>query len=135
MIKLTIFFDDPFWVGVFERFEEDKLEICRVVFGQEPKDNEIYEFILKNFYKLQFSNSISVDVKAETKVNPKRMQRKVRRALQEKGIGTKAQQALKLDCETRKIERKMFSKEKREREEEIKFQKKQEKKKQKKKGH
>lgn len=135
MIKLTVFFDDPFWVGVFERIEEDKIQVCKIVFGQEPKDNEIYEFILKNFYKLQFSNSISVDAKAEPKINPKRMQRKVREALQEKGIGTKAQQALKLDYEARKVERKILSKEKREREEEIKFQKKQEKKKQKKKGH
>ena len=29
--KLTIFFDTPFWVGVFERVEGNKLSVCRVV--------------------------------------------------------------------------------------------------------
>lgn len=61
--KLTVFFDDPFWVGVFERIEENKLSVCRVVFGAEPKDYEVYDFILKNYSNLKFSSSIEVEVK------------------------------------------------------------------------
>ena len=32
-IKLTVYFEDPFWVGVFERVEYNSLSVCRVVFG------------------------------------------------------------------------------------------------------
>jgi len=63
------------------------------------------------------------------------MQRKIKKTVQEKGIGTKAQQALKLDHENKKTERKIKLKENRENKKELKFQKRQEKKSQKKKGH
>lgn len=45
--KLTVFFEKPFWVGVFERVEEGKLSVSKVTFGAEPKDYEIYAFILE----------------------------------------------------------------------------------------
>lgn len=41
--SFTVFFEDPFWVGVYEREEPGGLTACRVVFGAEPKDGEIYE--------------------------------------------------------------------------------------------
>ncbi|OPJ60970.1 YjdF family protein [Clostridium oryzae] len=135
MIKLTVFFDDPFWVGVFERNNNYELEVSRVVFGEEPKDNEIYNFILNNFYRLKFSQPISSDHVYERKINPKRMHRKIRNTVRNDGIGTKAQQAIKLDLENRKNQRKAVVKERREQQEKIKFEKKQQKKKQKKRGH
>ena len=46
------------------------------------------------------------------------MQRKINNQLQNKGMGTKAQQALKLQHEQSKIERKVKSKEQREAEKE-----------------
>ena len=46
--KLTVYFDDPFWVGVFERIEDRKLSVCKVTFGAEPKDYEVWEFVLKH---------------------------------------------------------------------------------------
>ena len=57
-IKLTVFFEEPFWVGIFERSCEEKYDVLKIVFGPEPKDYQVYEFILKNFHKLRFSNSI-----------------------------------------------------------------------------
>lgn len=135
MNKLTVFFEDPFWVGVFEKSEDGKIQVCKVVFGQEPKDYEIYEFVLKNYCKLKFSNPFSAAEKCERKLNPKRMQRKIKETLEKKGIGTKAQQAMKLDHENKKCERKTLWREQRERQEKLKFQKRQEKKRQKKKGH
>lgn len=45
--KLTVFFEKPFWVGVFERVEGEKLSVLKVTFGAEPKDYEIYAFILE----------------------------------------------------------------------------------------
>lgn len=53
--NLTVFFEEPFWVGVFERIEEGKLSASKWTFGAEPKDYEVYEFILRHYYGLQFS--------------------------------------------------------------------------------
>jgi len=115
--KFTVFFDDPFWVGVYERMDNDKLEVARIVFGTEPKDYEIYEFMLKNFYNLRFSPPVDVDTASGRKVNPKRVQRQINRQLSQKGIGTKAQQALKLQQEEGKKDRHQFNKQKRQEEE------------------
>ena len=38
---LTVFFEEPFWVGIFEKREEGKLSVCKVTFGAEPKDYEV----------------------------------------------------------------------------------------------
>ena len=43
--KLTVFFENPFWVGIFESVEENNLVVCKVVFGAEPKVSEIYKLI------------------------------------------------------------------------------------------
>ena len=40
--KLTVFFENPFWVGVFERIEDGKLSVSKATFGAEPKDYEVY---------------------------------------------------------------------------------------------
>lgn len=135
MIKLTVLFDEPFWIGIFEKQDQDKIQICRVVFGQEPKDYKVYDFILKNYYNLKFSNPIAIDKNPKKEINPKRMQRKIKKTVQENGIGTKAQQALKLDYENKKTERKIRSKEDREKLKKLKIEKRQQKKAKKKKGH
>ena len=101
---LTVFFEGPFWVGVFERVEDGKLSVCRVVFGSEPRDYEVWEFILKNYYGLKFSPAAPVAVR-DGKVNPKRRQREAGRQTMQTGIGTKSQQALQLQREERKTER------------------------------
>ena len=76
--KLSVFFEDPFWVGVFERIEDGKLSVAKVTFGAEPKDNEVYLFILKHYYDLQFRPAVKVAVK-EKHINPKRMQREIKK--------------------------------------------------------
>ena len=108
--KLTVFFEEPFWVGVFERIENGKLSVAKVTFGAEPKDYEVYEFILKHYYDLRFSPAVLAVVK-EAKQNPKRMQRDIKKSLAKTGIGTKSQQALKLQHEQNKQERKVKSRE------------------------
>jgi len=108
--RLTVYFEEPFWVGVFERIEDGKLSAAKVTFGAEPKDYEVYEFILKHYYSLQFSPAVAAVVK-ETAKNPKKMQRDVIKQLRNTGIGTKSQQALKLQQEQNKQERKVKSRE------------------------
>lgn len=75
--KLTVFFEESFWVGVFEHVSDGKLSVCKITFDAEPKDYEIYDFVLKNYYRLRFSPAVATDVK-EASRNPKRVQRKVR---------------------------------------------------------
>ena len=131
--RLIVFFEEPFWIGVFERISEGKLSVCKVTFGVEPKDYEIYEFVLKNYYRLKFSPAVAADVK-EASRNPKRVQREVRKQMQNHGIGTKSQQALKLQQEQSKTERRIVSREIRDAEKERKFELKQQKKKEKHRG-
>ena len=52
MGKLTVYFEEPFWVGIFEHIEDGKLSVAKVTFGVEPKDYEgagIYSKILFRF--------------------------------------------------------------------------------------
>jgi len=131
---LTILFENPFWIGLYERIDGDKYEVCKITFGAEPKDYEVYDFLLKNWHKLKLSPPVKIDKIEERKINPKRMQREIHRQLENRGIGTKAQQALKLQHEQSKIERKTKRREQKEAEKERKFILRQEKKKAKHKG-
>ena len=131
--KLTVFFEEPFWVGVFERISDGKLSVCKVTFGAEPKDYEIYDFVLRNYYRLRFSSAVTTDVK-EVSHNPKRVQREVRKQVRNAGIGTKSQQALKLQQEQLKTERKAVSRKQREVEKQQQFELKQQKRKEKHRG-
>ena len=132
--KLTIYFEEPFWVGIFERIENRKLSVAKVTFGAEPKDYEVLEFINRNYYHLQFSPAVETVIK-DTKKNPKRAQRDAKKQTLETGIGTKSQQALKLQQEQNKQERNIRSREQRDAESQRLFELKQMKKREKHKGH
>ena len=112
--KLTVYFEAPFWVGVFERVRDGKLSVAKVTFGTEPKDYEVQEYIQKCYFSLKFSPAVDTVVK-DIKRNPKRMQREAKRQMQETGIGTKSQQALKLQQEQNKQEHKARRREKKKR--------------------
>ena len=131
---LTVFFENPFWVGVYERIDGDRYEVCKITFGAEPKDYEVWDFLLKNWSKLKFSPPIKAERVEERKINPKRMQRMAQRELREPGIGTKSQQALKLQQELMKTERRVYSREQKEAEKERRFEQKQQKRKEKHRG-
>ena len=119
--------------GVFERVSDGKLSVCKVMFGAEPKDYEIYDFALKNYYQLRFSPAVTTNVK-EAGRNPKRVWREVRKQVQNAGIGTKSQQALKLQQEQLKTERRTVSREQQEAEKQRQFELKQQKRKEKYRG-
>lgn len=92
------------------------------------------EYIQKYYFSLKFSPAVDTVVN-EIKSNPKRMQRETKKQIQGIGIGTKSQQALKLQQEQNKQERKVRSREKREADELRMFELKQQKKREKHKGH
>ena len=131
--SLTVFFEEPFWIGVFERIYEGKLSVCKVTFGAEPKDYEISDFVLKNYYHLRFSPAVATAVK-DVRRNFQRVQREVRKQIKDTGVGTKSQQALKLQQEQLKAERRVVSWEQKEAEKARKFELKQQKKKEKRRG-
>ena len=107
MIKLTVYFEDPFWTGIFEKTENNSLSVVKVVFGSEPKDGEIYQFILSDFQNLVFGAKVPLNKKISLKKpNPKRIHRKIRAELKKKTISTKAQTAVALDREARKSDHK-----------------------------
>lgn len=132
--SLTIMFEAPFWIGLYERYDDGYYEVCKITFGSEPKDYEVYDFLLRNWSKLKFSPSIKSEMVEERKINPKRMQREISNQLKDKGMGTKAQQALKLQHEQNKIERKTKSKKQKEEEKERQYALRQEKRKAKHRG-
>ena len=132
--RLTVYFEEPFWVGIFELISDGKLSVCKVTFGAEPKDYEIFDFVLKSYYSLKFSPAVETEIK-QTADNPKRRQRNAKKQLQSSGVGTKSQQALQMQREEMKTERRQDSKEQREAEKQRQFDLRQQKRKEKHRGH
>jgi len=135
IVELRILFDDPFWIGLFERTSDGRYEVSRYVFGSEPKDQEIYNLILKNYYSLRFSVPLEFESNNRKALAFKKRQKRARKELENITTGTKAQQAIKLQYEVNKLERKQRSREQREAIKKRKYELKQQKKKKKKKGH
>ncbi len=52
VIKATIFFEKKFWVGTFERIDKEGYALAKHIFGGEPTDPEIYEFVLNHYHEL-----------------------------------------------------------------------------------
>ncbi|NLL77060.1 MAG: YjdF family protein [Clostridiales bacterium] len=132
--KLTVYFEESFWIGVFERISDGKLSVCKVTFGADPKDYEVWDFVLKHYSDLKFSSAVETEVK-QTADNPKRRQRNARKQLQSSGIGTASQKALQMQREEMKSELRQISKEQREIEKQRQFDLKQLKRKEKRRGH
>lgn len=132
--KLTVYFEDPFWVGVFERISDGKLSVCKVTFGAEPKDHEVWDFVLRCYSRLMFSLAVEAEWKPIAR-NPKRRMRDARKQTKNAGIGTKSQQALQMQREEKKFSCRKNSREAKEAFQERKFELKQQKRKEKHRGH
>lgn len=115
-VRLTVYFEGQFWVGVVEEIGNGKVKACRYVFGSEPKDVEVWEFVNNKMLRFldQVVQAAEANEEAERRINPKRMARLIAREMQKKGVSTQAQEALKLELESRKKERKQVSRVKRE---------------------
>ena len=132
--RLTVWFADPFWVGVYEREAEGRLEVCRHTFGAEPKDGEVWQWLLSAWRGLDFSPAVEAPRRPSGRENPKRVRRQARNRPEKTGVGTKAQQALQLQREARRAERAQRHRQRDAAEEERRFRLRQEKKKEKRRG-
>lgn len=135
-MQLTVFYENPFWVGVLERQEDTGFSVCRTVFGAEPRDREVLEFLMTNLRSLRFSDPVpDVPDGNEPSKSPKRVQREAREALQRTPLSTKSQDALRTAMEQKKKVRMQVSKVERDAERERRYALKHGKRKEKKAGH
>lgn len=134
-IKFTVFFEDPFWVGLYERTSGGRYEVCKLTFGAEPKDYEVYAFLLENWRSFRFSPPVSAKGPKEMPRNPKRVQRLILKQQKQPGMGTKAQQALALMHEQNKLKHRTDSRARKEEEKERRFELHRAKQKEKHRGH
>lgn len=68
MVRLTVLFEPPFWIGLCEREEDGQYAVCRIVFGAEPREQEVYAFVLANWHRLRFSPALAAETTAERRV-------------------------------------------------------------------
>ncbi len=115
MAVLTVYFDAPFWVGVFERDEAGGLAVARVVFGAEPSDAQVYA-ALDLWRGLAWKTAAVGDSPPRRQKSPKRVQREAARAAAAPAPSTRAQEAMRLALEAQKREHKVRSREEAERE-------------------
>jgi hypothetical protein len=132
----TVFFEDPFWVGILESEHEGTLVVARHVFGSEPSNAELLDFLLYRFSDMRRSRPKPGEVPARVLVpmNPKRAQRAARKA-QSRLPSTKSQSALSAALEEDKAERAVTSREERRAQAERRFSLRSEKKKRRHSGH
>lgn len=109
IVKATILFEKKFWVGLFERTDKEGYQVARHIFGGEPSDPEVYEFVLNNYHTLNFGPSKEIKVEIHRK-NPKRLQREVKKemekAKQNMPSSSFAQDYMREELEKKKKERK-----------------------------
>lgn len=138
IIKATIFFEKRFWVGTFERTDKEGYAVARHIFGSEPSDPEVYEFVLNHYHELKFGELKEVSIQIQ-RMNPKRVQREIRREMEKMKETTKpsslAQDYMREEIEKKKKEKKSTSSAAKQARKEEQFSIKQEKKKEKHRGH
>ncbi len=103
--SFSVFFEDPFWVGVFESYENGILKIAKVTFYKEPTERELQEFLIDNYDKIKFfkvEDSISV----KNKMNPKRKLRDAKKQMNNEYSISKSKEYISSQFELNKINKK-----------------------------
>jgi hypothetical protein len=110
----TVYFEDPFWVGLLESEDGGRLAVARHVFGAEPSNAELLQFMLYRFAAMRRSETASAAERSPARrASPKRAQREAMRDLG-RPPSTKAQAALSAAQEGAKASRAALSREGRE---------------------
>ena len=120
--KLTICFESPYWIGIVESEDDSCYQAAKHIFGAEPTDPEIGEFIRDHWNELSFTSDFQVEKTEGRKINHKRMQRLISKEIAaHSSRGTKAQQALSKQREENKQASRRQSKVEREAEKQERF--------------
>ena len=136
LCKLTVCFEEPFWIGLIEKEDDGAYSVAKHVFGAEPTTPEVFSFVYDHWNDLRFTHDVQVEVKQSKRINPKRLQRMIEKEMKANvRPGTKAQQTLAEQREMAKEASQALSRERREELKREQFAKRTEKRKQKHRGH
>lgn len=98
-VEFDVFHDGQFWVGVLTVTEGSSLCAVRVVFGAEPSDAELHDYLLRHGDELLNRASTGPSVEAGGRlrraVNPKRAAREAAASAKVHSASTAAQDALR----------------------------------------
>lgn len=64
-LSITVFFEDPFWIALFEYREDPFSYLKRVVFGSEPSEQLVYDWVIQNWYELCFHEPVEAVTKKQ----------------------------------------------------------------------
>jgi len=119
-MKLTVFFEGEWWLGIVEEVRGGKLRAVRHVFGAEPYDAEVMEFVQREMIPRIEAVSQSAYVKPmdERRINPKRLARQAGQEIKRVGASDAAKDSLMRELEHRKKVRRVETHEMREAEKE-----------------
>lgn len=131
---LTVYHDGQFWVGMAEHVEDGRYGVARIVFGAEPSDEEILQFVVGKWEKLSFFGDDPVETSKPAK-NPKWRAREAAKVLKRPAVSTKAQQAFAAQRKAMKRESAQARSQRRADEAERRFEQRKLKRKQKHRGH
>jgi hypothetical protein len=138
MIELIVsLYDGRIWQAVVFRIENGDRVTARHVFGSEPSEEEVFDFVIHLMFNLKFVPVQKAEGNCNNQTLPsfKRRQRQVRKELSGASLRTASQEAVRLIIESGKLERKVNAKKLSEEKRVRVFQLQQEKRKQKKRGH
>ncbi len=137
-IRATVFLEKRFWVATFERTDREGYAIARHIFGAEPSDPEVHEFVLTHYHELKFGEAKEIQLEIK-RMNPKRLQREVMREMEKikesTSPSTFAQDYMREELEKKKLQKKSVSSQEKEARKEEEFLRRQQKKKEKHRGH
>ena len=110
----TVYFDDPFWVGVLEVCDTDGVRAARHVFGAEPTGPELHAFALSRDYDRLVRQALACPPAGAVRAvprptNPKRAARAAARQQAGRPLTTAAQEAMQAALEQFKKDRRIRS--------------------------
>ena len=136
LCKLTVRFEEPFWIGLVETEDGGSYSVAKHVFGAEPTTPEVLDFIRDHWNDLRFTHEVQIETREAKRINPKRLRRMIEKEMRSDAWrGTKAQQTLAEQREATAGAGKTSSRQRKEEHKREQFAKRTEKRKQKHRGH
>jgi len=90
----TIFFEDPFWIGILEENYNGINYMGKHIFGAEPSNSELLQFYIYEFENINKINIGKTGIETK-RVNFKKSMNKSKKAQNKIGIETKTQNLFK----------------------------------------
>ncbi len=111
-MRLLVYFDGQFWTGLIESSEADNYFAKQYIFGVEPSDSEILEFVNNQMFRpLQTAQLPDKQpIAIHRKINPKRLKKLAAREMEKVPVSTKSQAAIQQQFEEQKKEKSVVSK-------------------------